>query len=445
MEIVLEKKSTTDAKLKVNLKEEDYQSKIKEKLKEYGKKVSLKGFRAGKVPASVITKMYGKSILVDEINSLLYQTVNSYIKDNKLAIVGDPLPDSEKTSSIDWDNQKEFEFVYDLGLVGDFTYELSDKVVLPKYVISVEDKVIAETLDNLRKQYGKMIDGETCQDSDFVKGQLKEVNGTYDKETSIPMNRVSKKDLSKFLGKKVGDKIEFIIEDAFEEPNYVEYITGLPREEAKDTKGKFEFTIINIRHSELAPLDQEFFDKIFGKDTITSETEFNEKLKETISENYNRESEALLINDIRENFITKTKIELPLDFIKRWLLTSNQGKVTQEQIDKEFDGYLGELKWTLIKNKIAESNEVKVDHEEVVVKVREMMLQQFGMSTIPEGMEDTFDKIVDNYLKENNGKNYVKLFEDVYNSKAVEIIRAKIKLTDKNVTVDEFKKAAKVE
>jgi trigger factor len=445
MEIVLEKKSNTDAKLKINLKEADYQPKIKEKLKEYGKKVTLKGFRAGKVPASLIDKMYGKSILVDEINNLLYESVNSYIKENKLPIVGDPLPDAEKTSGIDWDNQKDFEFIYDLGLVADFSYELSEKVNLPKYVIEVEASVVAETLDNLRKQYGKMVDGETIVEDDFVKGQLKEVNGTYDKETSIPMNRVSKKQLSKFLGKKVGDKIEFVIEETFEDTNYIEYVTGLPKEEAKNVKGKFEFTVVNIRHSELAAVDQDFFDKIFGKGAVTTETEFNEKLNETITDNYNRESEALLINDIRENFITKTKIDLPIDFIKRWLLTSNQGKVTQEQIDKEFDSYLSELKWTLIKNKIAEANEVKVEHEEVIGKVHSMMLQQFGMQTIPEGMEETFDKIVDNYLKENNGKNYMKMFEETYNAKAVDIIRSKIKVTDKKVTVEEFKKAAKVD
>ncbi len=444
MEIVLEKKSTTDAKLKVNLKEADYQPKIKEKLKEYGKKVSLKGFREGKVPASLITKMYGKSILVDEINNLLYETVNAYIKENKLAIVGDPMPDADKTNNIDWDTQKEFEFVYDLGLVGDFAYELSDKVALPKYSIKVEDKVIAETLENLRKQYGKMVDGQTVTDADFVKGQLTQVGGPYNQETLIPMNRVSQKELSKFLGKKDGDKIEFVIEEAFEDPAYIEYVTGLKGDEAKNTRGKFEFTIVNIRHSELAPLDQEFFDKIFGKDAVTDEAAFNTKLSETITENYNRESEALLINDIREYYINNTKIELPTEFIKRWLLASNQGKITQEQIDNEFDGYLSELKWTLIKNKIAENNDVKVEHEEVMGKVREMMLAQFGMNAVPEGMEDTFDKIVDNYLKENNGKNYVKMFEDAYNSKAVEIIRSKIKINENAVNVEEFKKAAKV-
>ncbi len=444
MEIVLEKKSTTDAKLKVNLKEADYQPKIKEKLKEYGKKVSMKGFREGKVPASLISKMYGKSILVDEINNLLYESVNSYIKENKLAIVGDPLPDADKTDSIDWDNQKDFEFIYDLGLVGDFNYELSDKVAIDKYNISIEDAVVTETLDNLRKQYGQMVDGETVTEGDFVKGQLKELAGPYDQETLIPMNRVSKNDLAKFIGKKVGDKVEFVIEEAFEDPAYIEYVTGLKGDEAKNKKGKFEFTIVNIRHSQLAPLDQEFFDKIFGKDVVTDEATFNEKLKETIAENYQRESEALLINDIREYYINNTSIELPLEFIKRWLLTSNQGKITQEQIDKEFDGYLSELKWTLIKNKIAENNDVKVEHEEVMAKVRTMMLQQFGMTSVPEGMEDTFDKIVDNYLKENNGKNYVKMFEDTYNSKATEVIRGKIKISEKSVNVEEFKKAAKV-
>jgi trigger factor len=444
MEIVLEKNSSTNAKLKVSLKEADYQSKIKDKLKEYGKTVSMKGFRAGKVPASLIDKMYGKSILVDEINNLLYESVNAYIKDNKLAIVGDPLPETTQDNAIDWDNQKDFEFAYDLGLVPEFSYDLSDKVKLTKYNIAVEDSVIAETLDNLRKQYGTMVDGEAVAEGDFIKGQLKEANGSYDQETLIPLNRVDKNQIAKFLNKKVGDKVEFNIEETFTEPAYIEHVTGLKGDEAKDKKGKFEFTITNIRHSELATLNQEFFDKIFGKDTVTNDAEFNEKLKETIRENYDRESEALLQNDIREHFINSVSFELPEDFIKRWLQVSNQGKITEEQIEKEFDGYLSELRWTLIKNKIAESADIKVENDEVLSKVRENMLMQFGMTTVPEGMEDTFDKIVDNFLKENNGRNYMKTFEEVYNSKTASYIRSKVSVAEKEVTVEEFKKAAKV-
>jgi trigger factor len=289
-----------------------------------------------------------------------------------------------------------------------------------------------------------MIDGETCLEGDFLKGQLKELNGSYDKEAAIPMNRLSPSILKQFLGKKLGDKISFNIEEAFEEVSYIEYVTGLSKEIAANTKGLFEFTISSIRHSEVADLNQEFFDKIFGNGAVSTEEEFRVKLKETVSENYMRESEALVLNDIRDYYITNTSIDLPLEFIKRWLLTSNNGKVTQEQIDKEFDSYLEELKWSLIKNKIAEANEVKIEHEEVMAQVTDMMLRQFGMTSVPEGMEDTFNKIVDNYLKEDNGKKYMKVFEEAYNKKAMGVIREKISLNSKTVSVEEFKKLAKV-
>jgi trigger factor len=442
MDIVLEKKDTTNGTLKVNLKETDYQGKVAEKLKEYSKKANIKGFRPGKVPTSLIQKMYGKSIMVDEINNLLSSSINNYIKENKLPIIGDPLPDTDKASKIDWETQKEFEFNYRIGLVADFKCDVSDKVKITKYQIQTDAKSVKETLENLRSQYGKMTNPEISEAGDSFYGELKEVNGDFTTNTLLSSDKVKKSEQKKFAGKVKGDKIEFDIEKTFDDAAVIAHITGLSMEEAKNKKGKFELTVNNINRTELAALDQEFFDKIFGKDKVTTEEEFNQKLEETIKENYDRESQNLLSREIHDYYVNNTKIELPNEFLKKWLLISNEGKVSEEQIEKEYDMYVGELKWSLIKNKIADENNIKVENDEIVSKTKEMIAQQFGNIAITEELQDSFDKIADNYLKQDNGKNYMKMFEQVFFDKVLNFIKEKVSFQDKKITVEEFKEIA---
>ncbi|MFN3403657.1 MAG: trigger factor [Cytophagaceae bacterium] len=439
MEITLEKKDTTNARLKINLQETDYQPKVQEKVKEYSKKVQLKGFRPGKVPTSLINKMYGKSILIEEINHLLSESVTNYIRENKIAIIGEPLPE-ETSEKIDWETQKSFQFTYELGLVPDFKYTLSDKIKIQKYQIVTDDKVINETIDNLRSQFGQMSNPEESAEGDFIYGELKEKDGSFSTKTLIPTNKVQKKKLSHFIGLKKDDNIEFNIEEAFSDVAEIAHVTGLSKEEAAQKKGQFEFTVERISRSAPAELNQEFFDKVFGKDIVKDETEFRNKLTETVRENYERESDNLLSHQIRNLFVKETSIELPDDFLKRWLFVSNNGKFTMEQINKEYDLYLKELKWNLIKNRIAEDNQIKVENEEVVSKTKDMVRQQFGgLSGMGEEMEETLNKIAENYLQQDKGKNYIRLYEQALNDKILSVIKEKVTLEDKKVSVDEFK------
>jgi trigger factor len=442
MDIVLEKKDTTNGTIKVNLKEADYQAKVAQKLKEYSKKANIKGFRPGKVPTSLIQKMYGKSIMVDEINHLLSSSLNDYIKENKLPIIGDPLPDTEKATKIDWETQKEFEFNYQIGLVSEFKCEVSDKIKIPKYQIQTDDKIFNETLENLRSQYGKITNPEISEEGDSIYGELKEVNGDFTTNGLVPTNKIKKSEQKKFAGKTKGDKIEFDIEKTFDDAAVLAHVTGLSLEDAKAKKGKFELTVTNINRTELASIDQEFFDKIFGKDKITTEEEFNQKLKDTIKENYDRESENMLSREIHDYYVKNTKIELPNEFLKKWLFISNEGKVSEDQIEKEYDQYVGEVKWSLIKNKIAELNNIKVENEEILAKTKEMISQQFGSIAITEELQETFDKIADNYLKQDKGKNYMKMYEQVFFDKVLSFIREKVSFQEKKITVEEFKDIA---
>lgn len=440
MEILLDKKGNTEAVLKIQLKAADYQPKISAKLKEYGKKVSLKGFRQGKVPAQVVEKMYGKSIKIEEVNQILMDAVSKYVKDQNLNIIGYPIPNVEEASKIDWDTQNDFDFYYDLGLIPEFKYELSDKIKINSYEIEANEEKANETLDNLRRQYGKMEDADAVEIGDFINGDLKEVSGEFESKTLLPSNRFVKSAHKLFAGKKVGDVISFDIEKIFEDASHIAHATGLSKEEAENKKGAFTFEITGIRRSTPAPLDQDFFDKMFGKDVVTTEEELRSKLLETIKENYSREAKALVAKEIRSYFLKNVSIDLSGEFLKKWLLLNNDGKLTKEQVEKDFDLYVEDLKWLLIRNKIGEDLGLKVEHTEIVDRVKAMFGQQFGMMTISEEMQETMNKIAENYLTSENGKNYQRVFEEVFYSKVLETIESKVTLNAKKIKVEEFEK-----
>jgi trigger factor len=440
VEITLEKQGESKATLKVHLLAADYESKIQEKLKDYGKKVSLKGFRPGKVPASLVQKMYGKSVKVDEINSLVIRSLQEYIQQNKLHVIGYPLPKADSGKDLDWDSPVDYKFDYEVGLVPTFNYTLSDKIKLDQYAIGQSDESVKTTLENLRRQYGQMTDGEEVKEGDFVNGELKEVNGNFSSNTLVPTNRLNKKGLALFDNKKTGDVLNFNIEELFDDPINLAYVTGRTKEEVDQIKGAYTFSISGIRRSGVADLNQDFFDKIFGPGKVTTEEEFTAKLKETIAENYKRESDQWFNKTVKDYFVNNTKIELSEDFLKRWLLVSNEGKVTQEQVDNEYAAFAQELKWSLIKGKIGEDNQVKVEHEEVLKQAKDMIMVQFGISNITDEMQETIDRVAENYLQSEEGKNYQNLYEQAFNNKVLEFIKQKVSINTKSVTAEEFQK-----
>jgi trigger factor len=440
LDIILDKKTNTEACIKIKLNEADYQPKVEEKVKEYSKKANIKGFRPGKVPSSLIKKMYGKSILVDEVSQLLSESLQNYIRENKVPVIGEPLPNESQNQKIDWDNQKDFEFVYDIGLVEDFKYDLSKSVKVKAYEIKIDDKVLNETLDRLKQDLGNHSNPEASQKGDSIYGELKEKNGDFATHTLIPLEKVQEKELSKFVGVKKDDIIVFDIKKAFKDNADIAAITKKEDKEAANIKGEFEFKVENINRIEKAELNQEFFDKVFGKDAVKSEEEFIAKVKETLSENYKRETDFLLDQDIQKKLLETVKFELPDEFLKRWLLISNEGKITEEDIKKEYELYAKDLKWTLIKNKIAEDNDIKAEHEEILNKTKDMIRQQLASSGLAGQMEDSLDMFATNYLQKDKGEQYMKMFNQVRSEKILNLIKEKIDIDNKKVDIEEFKK-----
>jgi trigger factor len=441
LEITLNKKSTTEGLIKIKLTEGDYQPHVEEKVRDYARKATIKGFRQGKVPSGVIKKMFGKSILVDEINHLLSHKLSDYIKENNLKILGDPLPDQEKAMGIDWEGQKDFEFEYQIGMVEDFSYDLSSKVKVKAYRIELDNKVIDETIADLKKRFGKVSYPETSQAEDNLFGDLRQQDGDLKREHAfIAIEKVDKKEQKKFIGLKKEDEVEFEITNVFTDEQQIAQALSISEEEAKNVKGKFVLKVGTISRTEPAEVNQELFDRVFGKDAVKTEEEFMNKIKETVGENYKRETDHFLEHHIEDYFIDHTKINLPDGFLKTWLKATSKGEVTDSVLDKEFSGYVRGLKWDLIKTKIADDNKIQVEAEEVKNKAKDLIVAQFGGPAIAQQLGDKLDSIADNYLSNENGQNFMRLYNQLKGEKIVKYIKDNITIDEKKVTVDEFKK-----
>lgn len=442
MEITLDKKNSTEGLIKIKIEQADYQPKYEEKIRDYSRKANIKGFRAGKVPSGVIKKMFGKSILVEEINHMLSHKLTDYIKDNNLRIIGEPLPNREKADTINWDSQTNFEFEYHIGIAEDFKYDLSSKVKVKSYPIEVDEKVIDETISDLTKRFGKADYPEVSEATDNLFGQLAPAEeGGFKNETAvIDITKVTKKEQSKLVGLKKGEEVSFEISKIFDKDSDVATLLDVSEDVAKKAKGKYTLKIENISRVEPAAINQELFDRVFGKDSVADEAAFRAKVKETISQNYKRETDYFLDHNIEDHYIKNTKVNLPEGFLKNWLKATGEGKVTDEVLANEFDAYTRTLKWDLIKNKIAEDAKISVETDEVKARAKEVILSQFGGAAFAEQLGDRLDAITDNYLSHENGQNFMRLYNQLRNDKIMNHIRQNITIDDKVVSVDEFKK-----
>jgi len=441
LEIKLDKHSTNQASIKINLNEADYQPKVDAKLKDYAKKANIKGFRPGKAPIGMIKNLYGTSVLVEEINDILSSSLNDYIKEQTFKILGEPLPVVEDADAIDWKNQKDFEFEYKIGFVEDVQVTLDKSIKATDYSIKVDKKAVEEAITNLRRQYGKMTNPDVSQEDDFLYGDLKAADGSFEKSLSLPLSKMDGRSVKKFIGVEKGAVIEFDPSKAIK--GELAEVLGVSEEEAANISGNYTFTVQNINRTEDAELDQEFFDKVFGPDQVKSEEEFVAKVEEILGDNYNKETKVFNEEKIKEILVEKAKVELPETFLKEWLLKANSGKVSEDEVEKEFPIYAKQLTWSLISNKIAEENEIKAEHEDVISKTQDMVREQLAASGLGSQMEENMDMFVNNYLQGNEGQNYMQMLTAVQNDKVLDLVKEKITLKEEKIDVDKFKELIK--
>lgn len=444
MDITLDKSSTTEGKIKVKLLPADYQPQVDEKVTDYRKKANLKGFRPGKVPASVIRQMYGKSILVEEVNRALSKGLTDYIRENDLNVVGEPLPDEDSIKDITWEENSEFDFVYDVGLYSDFEVNLSKVSGVTAYEVEVKDKEVEEMIDDLRTQNGESSNPEVSEAGDSLYGTVTNPNDAAFEHTGLlDMEKLPKKEQKAFVGAKADDAIEFVMEKAFPKAADRAEFLGVLEKDAEEITGTFVFTVKNVNRSIPAELDQAFFDRMFGEGQVATEEEFRTKVQETMNGNYNQEAQSLLRTQVRDAIVDQVEIELPEAFLKRWIIATNDQELTEEQIEQDFPHYIKDLKWNLISTHLAKENEIKVEHTDVVESTKNMIRAQFGgsgMSAIPQ-LEDSLDDFANNYLQGENGDNYMRVFNQVRAEKIMDMAMDQVKTKSKKVTLEKFKEA----
>jgi len=447
MNITKENISKVNALLKVNVTKDDYTEKVETQIKDYKKKARVDGFRPGKIPEGLVRKMYGKAILVEEVNKIMSESLTKYLIDEKLNILGEPLPNRENQKPIDFDNDTDFEFVFDIALAPEIDVKLSKKDKITFYDIKVDGKILDSQIDNYLRRFGEFKDVEEATDMEMLTGNFVQVDennaivdgGINTEHVKITIEYIKDKEVKDlFSAKKVGDKVIFDLRKAYPSDTEIASMLHIDKEKAKELTGNFEFTINQIQRFEKAEMNQDLFNKAFGDGVINSEKEFKEKLTAEIKENFVKESDYRFMFDAKENLVSKLNPELPAEFLKRWLLEINKGKFTSEQIEAEYPAFEEDLKWQLIKDQIIKTNEINVDEQEVLALAKEVTAAQFmqyGLNNLP-------DEHLENYAKEilKKDSERKKLFEKKLEDKVVAYIKDSVKLDVKEVSTEDFQK-----
>ena len=445
MNIVKENVEGLNAVLKVTVEQSDYQDRVTKALNDYRKKAKIDGFRPGMVPAGIINKLYRKPVMAEEINKIVSESISKYINDEKIKLLGEPMPSETHQKDIDWDNDTTFEFAFDLGLAPEIDLKLSGRDKFPYYEIKIDQEIRDSYITSYRRRYGKMLPGDVAGEEDVMRGKVEQLgtdgspmaNGIMVDDAFVSLKMITDAEQkSKFVGSKAGDIIDFDIRKTFTNDTDLAAMLKIQKEEVAALTPEFRFIPNEVRSFQESEINQEFFDKVYGEGVINSLEEFNQRVEADIRANLNRESDFKFLMDAKEKLVEKAKIELPNEFLKRWLFAINEGKFTMEQIEKDFEHFADDMKWQIIRNHIATEKEIKVSEEDLLEKAKEHALDQFknyGFLNVPETEVENFaHRILSN--QEEARRLYEKQIED----KVLEAIKGIVKLDVKEVTTKEF-------
>ena len=448
MDIIQENIDEVNAVLKVKVTENDYLPKVENELKNYQKKANIPGFRPGKVPAGMIKKRFFKPIMVEEINKLLADSVNSYLNENKIEMLGNPLPKRDDNNIIDWDNQKDFEFTYEMGLAPKFTVELSGKDKFTYATVKVDEDLISKYVTDIARRYGKVEEAEVSADSDLLNGDFVELDangeilpGGIFKTGSLFLDKVKDEATKKALiGIKKDDKVILDAQHLSENKVDLAALLGVDKEKAETLNCKIQFTVKSITRLGASEINQELFDKLYGPGSITTEEEFRLKIKDELASMFVNDSDRKFYNDVVDHLMKKISFNLPHEFLKRWILNTNDKPITPEQLEVEYDNYSQAMKWQLIENKIIKDNNIKVTNEELIEDMKAAILSQYGQMGF-QPTDEQMDETVKRVLK--NEEEAKKAFEKLYGQKVMDLFKTTFTLENKELAYDEFFKSAK--
>ena len=440
MQITQSELKNLTATLTITIEPADYQEDVQKELKQVRQKAQMPGFRPGMVPAGLVKKMYGKGILADVLNKKVGESLQKHIEDNKLAILGEPLPNNELTPAIDMDTQDTFTFAFDIAVAPEFDAKLNGKNKLTEYEIEVTDEMVENQVKSYTERFGEYTQTEEVAEGDLVKGLCKEVDGEIVKEGAIlnPQYMKQKTQAKKFIGAKKGAVITFNPTKAFGSEVEVSSLLGITKEQATELKSDFTFEIQEITRHTAAAIDGELFAKVYGENNVKDEADFRAKVKAEIVANMAEDSKYKFGIDAKEAIMKKMeKVEFPVDFLKRWVLATNE-KMTEEQLEKDFPQMIDELKWHLAKDQLMKEFNVDVQKEDVEAYAKEVAKMQF----MQYGLMHIDDQYLTSYAQEMlKQENQLRgIVERVAENKIYDALKGVAKIEKKSISHADFGK-----
>lgn len=447
MNISRENIDELNAILTISVEKSDYEATVNDILKNLRKKAKMPGFRPGMVPAGLIKKMHGRAALAEEVNKIISNSLNDFIHSENINILGEPLPNEEKQEVIDWENQTDFNFVFDIAVAPSFEVKLDKHITIPYYNIATDDEMVSKQVDAYASRVGENKPVESAEVKDTVRGtfvQLDEagnvLEGGITAEKVVIALDVMKDEAIKasFLGKKAGDLVVFDPVKAYDNKHEVGHMLNISHEEAESLTGNFNFAIEEILRFEKAELNQDLFTKTYGEESgITTEEEFRAKVKTELDENFTYSSDYKFFIDSSTVLKDSIQFDLPKAFLKRWIKATNK-EMTEEQIDGDFDNFMLDLKWQLIKGKIVKDNDLKITEADVRAMAKEMAVVQFRQYGLSNVSEEHLENYADHMLK--NEEERRKLVSKKQDDVILFTIKDKVTLDMKEITYDEFNK-----
>ncbi len=454
MNITEEKTGELTATLKLEVKEQDYAETYNNELKNHRKQAAMPGFRPGKVPMGIIQKKYGLAVKVEEINKLISEKITNYIRDNKLNLLGNPIPNADKEPQ-DFTRQKDFNFYFDIAYSPDLELNLANYAAVDYLEIKVDDERVDEQIEEIKKRNGKMVEHEEVEKDDMIyvnireldeEGKVKEEGITND--TMILVSYLKQEEVQEqVIGSKVGDVVIFNPLEATGSDTETASMLGIDKEDAKDIESDFQFEITKIERNTSAELNEELFKAAFPKDEIKTEEEFREKVKEEISKAYSTESDRLFSRMAMDSLFGNTNVELPDEFLKKWLYQNNEGKVPMEEIEKNYGGYQKAMKMELIENALVKKNEnLKVTDADLKEEIKNYFRGYFmpgqTMGEEDTAMNEQLEQIANNYLEKNKDETR-RIYDELFSRRIAAFLKEEMTLNLKEVSYAKFEEEIK--
>jgi trigger factor len=449
MIVTRENVDAVNAILKVEIIPADYQNKVKAGLDKHRASMKMTGFRPGHVPMTIVQQKHGQKVLTDVLNKIVNENLYNFINENKIEILGNPIPSDKIPVKGNFNKPDHFEFTFEIGISPEINISISEKSKYDFVTVKIDDTLIAKQIEDLRRRYGKLISSSTVGETDLILAQFAELKtdetileGGILHSSTISMEFIEDDKIKKeLLGKAIGEKVIVTPASVSRGGKDTAAMLGIKEEELSSISEKFQLTINEIKHMEMAELSQELFDRLFGEGNIKSEIELKSKIEEDLKKMFVNDSDRLLARSIFEDLILNTKIELPDAFLKRWIRLSNDKPILPEQIEAEYEGYAKNLKWQLIQGNIFKANNLKLDNQEIIDFTKNILKSNFAQYGMPAPEDKELTETAIGLLSKKEES--TQILEMIADQKITEYFKNTVKLNEKEVSYDSFIELAK--